>query len=117
MASSVVRKADEAQQIDEAQDDDGFSERRRRFQELNIREPNIDAELAVIKWQCLGKKQTGQRLKALRQRTDRAIDIAEAEKARAQASKPAQASRPAPRTTRTLSASPPDAHPRAGHHV
>ena len=117
MASSVVRKADEAQQIDEAQDDDGFSERRRRFQELNIREPNIDAELAVIKRQCLGKKQTGQKLKALRKRTDRAIAIAEAEEARAQASKPAQASRPAPRTTRTLSASPPDAHPRAGHHV
>ena len=48
---------DEAQD-DEAQDDDGFSERRRRFQELNIREPNIDAELAAIKRLCRGKKQT-----------------------------------------------------------
>ena len=122
MASSVVRKVDEVQQIDENLDDDGFSKIRRRFQELNIRELNIDAELAAIKRRNRSKKQTKQDERALHKRCQRYIDTAEAEKAkkaRAQASSPAaaQTSRPAPRTTRTLPASPPDARPRAGHHV
>ena len=117
MTSLTLRKFDEAQQIGKDLDDDGFSAIRRRFEELNIPEPNIDAELAAMKKQNRRKKQTNQLKDKLRQRCLRSIDIAEAEKARAQASKPAHASRPAPRTTRTLSASPPDAHPRAGHHV
>ena len=100
MASSVVRKVDEVQQIDENLDDDGFSKIRRRFQELNIRELNMDAELAAIKRRNRSKKQTKQDERALHKRCQRYIDTAEAEKAkkaRAQASSPAQTSRPAPR--------------------
>ena len=68
MTSLTLRKVDEAQQIGKDLDDDGFSAIRRRFEELNIPEPNIDAELAAMKKQNRRKKQTNQLKDKLRQR-------------------------------------------------